>query len=66
MLDGYILAGLANDSGAQSGVAYVTFDEIACRMLNVVDDEVEKLVELIADEPGGVVAAYGKDSGWAS
>ena len=61
VLAGYILAGLANDSVAQSGAEDVTFGEITCRRLEVVDDE----GKLFNNEHGGAVKAYGKDGGQA-
>jgi len=61
VLAGYILAGVANDSVAQSGAEDVTFGEITCRRLEVVDDE----GKLFNNEHGGAVKAYGKDGGQA-
>ena len=45
----------------------MTFGEITCRKLTVVDDEGKRGVLLITDENGGVVIAYGKgeDGGYA-
>ena len=64
-LAGYILASMNNDSVAQFGAEGVTFGEIACRKLTVVDGEGKKGVELYTNEHGGLVVAEGKDGGSA-
>ena len=64
-LAGYILAGMNNDSVAQSGVQDVTFGEITCRGLTVVDGEGKKRVMLRTKGHGGYVWARGNDGGWA-
>ena len=65
-LAGYILASMNNDSIAQSGAEDVTFGEITCRGLTVVDGEGKGRVMLRNNEDGGIVIAYGKDGGSAS
>ena len=65
-LTGYILASFANDSVAQSGAQDVTFGEIACRGLTVVDGEGKRGVRLWINEYGGRVKAFGKDGGSAT
>ena len=50
----------------QPGAQDVTFGEITCRELTVVDDEGKKSVVLYNDEDGGNVHAMGKDGGFAS
>ena len=64
-LAGYILAGMNNDSVAQSGAQDVTFGTITCGQLDVVDDEGNKSVGLTNSVTGGAVIAYGKDGGKA-
>jgi len=66
VLAGYILACLANDSVAQSGVEDVTFGQIVCRELTVVNEEGCESINLRTDEYGGVVSAIGKADGAAS
>ena len=44
---------MGNDSIAQSGAEDVTFGEITCRKLTVIDDEGYDGVELDTDEHGG-------------
>ena len=63
-LAGYILAGMNNDSVAQSGVQDVTFGEITCRELTVIDDDGKKGVVLRTSERGGIVLVKGKDGGF--
>jgi len=64
-LAGYILACASNDIVAQSGVQDVTFGEITCRNLRVVDEKGNLGVALWTDEDGGAVYASGKDGGSA-
>ena len=66
VLAGYILASLANDSVAQSGTEDVTFGEITCRGLTVVDGEGKRGVRLWINEYGGRVKTFGKDGGSAT
>ena len=65
-LAGYILASVSSDSIAQSGAEDVTFGEITCRKLNVIDDEGNKSVRLYLNKNGGAVVASGKDGGLAA
>ena len=65
-LAGYILASMNNDSVAQSGAQDVTFGEITCRGLTVVDGKGGGSVSLSNNEDGGYVYAKGKGGGSVS